>query len=100
MFEARNAVAIPMDERMKLRRDMPGFLAFFSDSSPVNPSHCFCRAVCGRGTNSSLDTTSVGIGESTPTAGQVAILASTSWSFPMSVFSVAAVRCPANAPGS
>ena len=57
---------MPIDVRMKSRRSMPSFFDFSSAISPISFSHCFCCGVCGRGMNSSFETTWVGIGESTP----------------------------------
>src|SRR5262245_58144321 len=51
---------------MKSRRCMPSFFARSSESSLIRCSTCFCFSVCGRGSNSSFETTCVGIGESTP----------------------------------
>src|SRR5438874_4046568 len=51
---------------MKLRRSMPSWRDFSSASTPVKRSTSFCRSFCGRGMNSSLETTWVGTGESTP----------------------------------
>src|ERR1700740_1279097 len=66
LFEARKHVARPMLLAMKVRRSMPSFLDFSSAICPIRCSTCFCLALCGRGMNSSLDRTCVGIGESTP----------------------------------
>src|SRR6266403_1969336 len=66
MFEAMNAVAMPMELPMNLRRSMPSFLDFSSAIWPIRYSTCFCFWFWGRGMNSSFDTSCVGMGESTP----------------------------------
>src|SRR5713101_10180375 len=66
MLLARKAVAMPIELAMKLRRFMQSFLAFSSAMTPIRYSTCFCLGFCGRGMNSSLETTWVGTGESTP----------------------------------
>src|SRR5260370_432392 len=66
MLLARKAVAMPIELAIKLRRSMPSFLAFSSAMTPIRYSTCICLGFCGRGMNSSLETTWVGTGESTP----------------------------------
>src|SRR5262249_35890779 len=66
LLEARKQVAMPMALAMKLRRSIPSFLDFSSAISPIRCSTCFCFWLWGRGMNSSLDKTCVGMGESTP----------------------------------
>src|SRR5438477_12482823 len=66
MLLARKAVAMPMELAMKLRRSMPNFFALSSAMRPMRYSTSFCLLFCGRGMNSSLETTCVGMGESTP----------------------------------
>ena len=51
---------------MKARRSMPSFFDFSSAMLPIRFSTCFCCGFCGRGMNSSFETTWVGTGESTP----------------------------------
>src|SRR5260370_27659293 len=51
---------------MKVRRYRPIFPDFSSAMTPISFSTCFCLSFCGRGMNSSLETTWVGTGESTP----------------------------------
>ena len=41
MFDAKNAVAMPIEVRMKSRRAMPSFFDFSSAKSPIKDSHCF-----------------------------------------------------------
>jgi hypothetical protein len=65
-FIARNAVAIPIVLAKNARRASPSFFARSSASSPISASTCFCCLFCGRGINSSFDTTCVGTGESMP----------------------------------
>src|SRR5437588_3289971 len=57
---------MPMELAMKLRRSMPSFFDFPSARMPISFSTCFCLSFCGLGMNSSLETTCVGTGESTP----------------------------------
>src|SRR5437879_13905175 len=57
---------MPRELAMKLRRSMPSFFDFSSAMMPISLSTCFCLSFCGRGMNSSLETTWVGTGESTP----------------------------------
>src|SRR3954454_14662622 len=63
---ARKAVAIPIELAKNVRRGRLSFLARSSAISPISRSTCFCCLFCGRGMNSSFDTTCVGTGESTP----------------------------------
>src|SRR5215471_6552279 len=66
LLEAKKHVASPMALAIKVRRSMPSFLDFSSAICPIRNSTSFCFWLCGRGMNSSLDRTCVGIGESTP----------------------------------
>src|SRR5438067_2476760 len=63
---ARKAVAMAMELAMKVRRSMPSFFALSSAKTPMRYSTSFCLLFCGRGMNSSLETTCVGTDESTP----------------------------------
>src|SRR5215467_16162600 len=66
LLEAQKHVARPMALAMKVRRSMPSFLDFSSAICPIRYSTCFWFSFCGRGMNSSLERTCVGMGESTP----------------------------------
>src|SRR5678816_3764828 len=65
-LEAAKHVARPIELAMNARRSRLSLRARASPISRIRPSSCFCRSLCGRGTNSSLDTACVGSGESTP----------------------------------
>src|SRR5947208_3631116 len=51
---------------MNVRRSRPSLLDRSSAITPISFSTSRCLSVCGRGMNSSFDTTCVGTGESTP----------------------------------
>src|ERR1039457_3889983 len=66
LLEARKQAARPMGVAMNLRRSMPSLRDFSAAIWPVQYSTSFCFWVCGRGMYSSLETSCVGTGESTP----------------------------------
>ena len=55
-----------MELAMNCGRSMPSFFDFSLGHLADQYSTCFCWSFCGRGMNSSFETTCVGTGESTP----------------------------------
>jgi hypothetical protein len=60
-FIARNEAAMPPVPARKARRETPSFLAAASVRSSTRACTRFCRAVCGSGAYSPLETICVGI---------------------------------------